>query len=97
MFRQNGKSAELIKMFGQRLPQRQHAADGSVADKSVFVSAGQRVAQQSGPDIIRKGIAGNAAGGKAKGNRLRNRLVLLLLLLIRRLTRSFNSGKILRL
>ena len=43
----NVQAAELVKMTGERLTQRQNAAGAGVADESVLVRCGERVTQKA--------------------------------------------------
>lgn len=61
----NVQAAELVKMTGERLTQRQNAASAGVADEGVFVRSGERVAQKACPDVIGKGVRRYAAFGEA--------------------------------
>ena len=61
----NVQSAELVKMTGERLTQRQNTAGAGIADEGVFVRSSERVAQKACPDIIGKGVRRNAAFGEA--------------------------------
>ena len=61
----NVQTAELVKMSGERLTQRQNAAGAGVADEGVLVCCGERVAQKTRPDIIGKGVRRYAAFGEA--------------------------------
>lgn len=61
----NVQAAELVKMTGERLTQRQNAAGAGVADESVLVRCGERVTQKACPDIIGKGVRRYAAFGEA--------------------------------
>ena len=61
----NVQTAELVKMSGERLTQRQNAAGAGVADEGVFVRSCERVAQKACPDVIGKGVRRHAAFGEA--------------------------------
>ena len=61
----NVQTAELVKMTGERLTQRQNAAGAGVADEGVLVRSGERVTQKACPDVIGKGVRRYAAFGEA--------------------------------
>ena len=65
LLRRNVQTAELVKMSGERLTQRQNTAGAGVADEGVLISSGERVAQKTRPDIIGKGVRRYAAFGEA--------------------------------
>ena len=65
LFGCNVQAAELVKMSGERLTQRQNAAGAGVADEGVFVRSCERVAQKACPDVIGKGVRRHAAFGEA--------------------------------